>query len=242
VRLGVHEIFGGVALNSLASVITIYLISGPWQPPEGGSAQSTPPFPADSLLPPISTAFPVSLLAIILVAVVVVVIWIALRGTRWGLNLKATGKNAKSALLLGVKTDRSAMSALMVCGAVAGIAGAYRVLFTYNSLRPLVSGGIGFLGLLVVLLVGRRVILAAITSLLFSIIIGGSARLTIVLQLDRSLAGVLQGLIVLLVMLSNGIQTRLTSGTTPAQPNPKDMTATVELMRPTSQSSEAQPQ
>lgn len=240
-RLGVHEIFGGVALNALASVATIYLISGPWQPPEGGSAQSTPPFPANSLLPPMSTQFPVSLLALILVAVVVVTIWIALRGTRWGLNLKATGKNARSALLLGVKTDRSAISALMVCGAVAGLAGAYRVLFTYNSLRPLVSGGIGFLGLLIVLLVGRRVIWAVLTSLGFSIIIGGSARLTIVLQLDRSLAGVLQGLIVLLVMLSNGIKERLMTDV-PTQPAPGNMTSTVEMMRPTPQSNASEAQ
>ena len=65
-RLGVNEIFGGVALNSLASVITIYLISGPRQPPEGGSAQSTPPFPMDARLPAISQEFPVSLLALVI--------------------------------------------------------------------------------------------------------------------------------------------------------------------------------
>ena len=34
-RLGVHEIFGGVALNSRASVVTIFLVTGPWSPPGG---------------------------------------------------------------------------------------------------------------------------------------------------------------------------------------------------------------
>src|SRR6185295_2218556 len=133
-----------------------YLISGPWQPAEGGSVRATPPFPADALLPPLSPDFGVSLLALVIVFVVIVTVIVALRGTRWGLQLKATGKNARSALLLGVPTGRSAMSAFIVCGMVAGIAGAYRVLFTYGSLRPLVSGGIGFLGLLVVLLVSIR--------------------------------------------------------------------------------------
>src|SRR5215470_11968116 len=43
-RMGIHEIFGGVALNSLANVITIYLIAGPWAASEGANAQATPPF------------------------------------------------------------------------------------------------------------------------------------------------------------------------------------------------------
>ena len=208
-RLGVHEIFGGVALNSLANDWAIYLISGPWQPPEGGSAQETPPFPKPSLLPPMSSEFPVSLLALALVLIAIVAVIFALRGTRWGLQLKATGKNARSALLLGVPTTQSAMSAFIVCGMLAGIAGSYRVLFTYTSLRPLVSGGIGFLALLVVLLVGIRALWAPFIAFAFAVILGGTTRLRVAMQLDQSLAGVLQGFIVLLVMLAGGLRQRL---------------------------------
>ncbi len=208
-RLGVHEIFGGVALNALANVVSIYLISGPWQPPEGGSVRATPPFPADALLPPMSDDFKVSLLALVIVGVMIVVVVLALRGTRWGLELKATGKNARSALLLGVPTERSALSAFIVCGALAGIGGAYRVLFTYGNLRPLVSGGIGFLGLLVVLLVANRALWAPVVAFIFAAILGGSARLKVAMQLDASLAGVLQGVLVLMALLSNGLRQRL---------------------------------
>jgi simple sugar transport system permease protein len=216
-RLGVHEIFGGVALNSLANVAAIYLISGPWQPPEGGSAQSTAPFPSAALLPPMSTEFPVNLLALILVFVAIVFVVLALRGTRWGLQLRATGKNPRSSLLLGVPTTRSAMSALMVCGALAGIAGAYRVLFTYGSLRPFVSGGIGFLALLVVLLVAIRALWAPFVALAFAVILAGSTRLRVALQLDQSLAGVLQGILVLLVLIANGLRQRWSERHPPAE-------------------------
>lgn len=223
-RLGVHEIFGGVALNSLANVAAIYLISGPWQPPEGGSAQSTAPFPSEALLQPMSSEFPVNLLALILVFVAVATVVVALRGTRWGLQLRATGKNARSALLLGVPTTRSAMSALMVCGALAGIAGAYRVLFTYNSLRPFVSGGIGFLGLLVVLLVAVRALWTPFIALAFAMILAGSTRLRVALQLDQSLAGVLQGILVLLVLIASGLRQRWMERRQPAE-TPESMTA-----------------
>ncbi len=208
-KLGVNEIFGGVGLNALANLLAIYLISGPWQPPEGGSAHSTQPFPANSLLPPISAEFPVSLEALVLAFASIVGVTLALRGTRWGLQLKATGKNSRSALLMGVPTTRSAISALMVCGVLAGLAGSYRVLFTYESLRPLVSGGIGFLGLLVVLLAGIRALWTPFIAFAFAAIMAGSTRLRVSLQLDSSLAGVLQGALVLLVLLSNGLRLRV---------------------------------
>lgn len=208
-RLGVHEIFGGVALNSLASVVTIYLVTGPWSPPGGSSKQSTAPFVANSLLPQLSTEFPVNLFMLFLVFAAIIAVVLVLRGTRWGLELKATGKNARSALLLGVPTTRSALTALMVCGALAGLAGSYRVLFTYSSLRTLVSGGIGFLALLVVLLVAVRALWTPLIAFAFAVILAGSTRLKIALQLDQSLAGVLQGLIVLCVLLANGLRQRV---------------------------------
>ena len=210
-------------------VWAIYLISGPWAPPSGGTAQATAPFKDTAVLPAISPEFPVSLIALLLVTATLVIVSFALSGTRWGLQLKATGKNSRSALLLGVPTTRSAMSALIVCGMVAGIAGSYRVLFTYESLRPLVSGGIGFLALLVVLLVGLRPLFAVIVGFAFAVILAGSTRLKVALQLDQSLAGVLQGFIVLLVLLSNGLRQRFTSDSTSSEtPN---TTTTVEIQR-----------
>jgi general nucleoside transport system permease protein len=207
-RLGVHEIFGGVALNALANVLSIFLISGPWQPPEGGSVRATPPFADNALLPPMSEEFDVSLLMLVIVGVSIFAVVLVLRGTRWGLQLKATGKNPRSALLLGVPTERSALTAMMVCGMLAGIAGSYRVLFTYDSLRPLVSGGIGFLGLLVVLLVSNQGLWVPIVSFAFAAILAGSTRLKVATGLDASLAGVLQGFLVLMVLLFNGLRQR----------------------------------
>lgn len=224
-RLGVHEIFGGVALNALANVIAIYLISGPWSPPEGGSAQATAPFSDAYVLPGVTEDFPVSLLLLLLCfAAIALIAWL-MRATRWGLQWRATGKNARSALLLGVPTDRSTITAFMLCGALAGLAGGYRVLFTYASLRPLASGGIGFLGTLVVLLAANRALLAPLIAFGFAVILAGSTRLKVALQLDTSLAGVLQGTVVLLVLLTNGLRARLAM-----RPAPPDVSMTAEMI------------
>ncbi len=206
IRLGVNEIFGGVALNALVNVISIYMISGPWQPRIGGSAQGTEPFPVPALLPEYSKTFPVNIFMIFLVFAAFVLVLIMLNATRWGLNLKAVGKNMRSALLLGVATERTSLSAFLVCGALAGIAGSYRVLFTFDNLRPLASGGIGFLGLLVVLLLSMRLLWVPLITFAFVAILTGSTRLQVLLKLDSSLAGVMQGMLVLFVILFQGVR------------------------------------
>ncbi|GAB1421871.1 ABC transporter permease [Anaerolineales bacterium] len=209
VRFGVHEIFGGVALNAIANTFAIYLISGPWQPPEGGSAQSTPPFPDGSWLPPISADIQVNGFILLLAILSIGLVYYLLKRTRLGLEFKATGKNPRSALLLGISTGKVSILAFVLCGLLAGIAGSYRVLYTYHSLRPLVSGGIGFLGLLVVLLISYNLILVPLVTFIFAAGLNGSASIKIKFQLDQSLVGVLQGLIVLLILLFNGIRERI---------------------------------
>ncbi|RMF81006.1 MAG: ABC transporter permease [Chloroflexi bacterium] len=208
-RLGIHEIFGGVALNALADVGTIFLVSNAWAPATGATAQASERFAPSTLFPALSGDFPVNWVVAIVTVIAAIVVIFSLRGTRWGLHLKATGKNPRSALLLGVPTERTALSAFAACGALAGIAGAHRVLFTFGDLRPLASGGIGFLGLLVVLLVSIRVLWVPLATFVFAAIITGSTRLRISLQLDQSLAGVLQGTLVLVVILFQGVRQRL---------------------------------
>ena len=208
VWLGVNEIFGGMALNSLISVWAIYLIAGPWYP-EGGSSQQSAPFVDMALYPGLSAEWPVSLLALLMTVLALLIVPLLLNRTRWGLQLKANGKNSRSALLLGVPTNTVAMSAFLVCGALAGLAGSYRVLFTYGSFRPLAAGGIGFLGLLVVLLASVRAVWIPLITFAFAAILAGSTRLRVSLQLDASLAGVLQGTMVLLVLLFQGLRQRV---------------------------------
>jgi simple sugar transport system permease protein len=199
-RGGVHEIFGGVALNSLAIIATNYLISGPWQPPEGGSFRGTVPFPDNAMLPLLDpTRFsPLSLaLALLALGLVVFMLW----GTHWGLELKALGKNLRAAFLLGVSSERQAINSMMFCGALAGFAGAVRVLSWFDSLRQSISGGIGFLAILIVLLAGFRPLWTLIIALLFSALLNGGTFVQSRTQLHSALSGIIQGVLVLFVLL-----------------------------------------
>jgi ABC-type uncharacterized transport system permease subunit len=199
-RGGVHEIFGGLALNNLAIILTNYLISGPWQPPEGGSFRGTTPFQDAALLPRFAESrfAPISL---VFALVALAAVFVILRGTTWGLKLKALGKNPRSAFLLGVSSEREALLSLIFCGALAGLAGSVRVLSWFDSLRQSISGGIGFLALLVVMLASYQTLWVPFIAFFFSAVLNGSITLQLRTQLHSSLGGILTATMVLFVLL-----------------------------------------
>jgi simple sugar transport system permease protein len=199
-RWGVHEIFGGLALNNLAIILTNYLIAGPWQPPEGGSFRGTVPFREEALLPLVgSTRF--SWVALVLAAIAFGLVVLALQNSAWGLRLKALGRNARSAFLLGVSSNREALLAMMFCGALAGLGGAVRVLSWFDSLRQSISGGIGYLALMVVILAAFRLYWTPVVALFFAAVLSGSIVLQLRTQLHSSLGDILTGVIVLFILL-----------------------------------------
>ncbi len=196
----VNEIFGGLALNNLAIILTNYLISGPWQPPEGGTFRGTAPFQDAALLPRLlESRF--SPLSLVLAGLAFAAVFFILRGTTWGLKLKALGKNPFSAFLLGVSSERETILAMMFCGALAGLGGAVRVLSWFDSLRQSISGGIGFLALLIVMLAAYRILWVPFIAFFFSAVLNGSITLQLKTQLHSALGGILTGVMVLFVLL-----------------------------------------
>lgn len=204
---GVHEIFGGVGLNFIAAVLTNYLIFGPWKPAGRATMSGTDPFPPEAWLPRLGE-LPVHPLAVILALVAVGLIYVALRGTTWGLKLKAIGHNRQSAFLMGIPTNRYMLAAFLVCGALAGLAGSIQAIGVRQRLIPGISGGYGFLALLVVLLAGYRPLWVIPIALFFAVIGVGSPRLELNMQLDSALGGALEGILVLFVLLAQGVKRR----------------------------------
>jgi simple sugar transport system permease protein len=204
-RAKVNEIFGGVALNFIATNILIYLVSGPWQAP--GNTPTSVPFAGAALFPRVE-GVRLSPLAIVIALVAFVIVFLLLNGTHFGLQLRAMGRSEKSAFILGVRTERNVIIAMLACGALAGLAGAVQTLFVRGRLVTGISGGVGFLGVLIVLLTSIRAGWVPIVALFFAVVPIGSQRLAIAMDLDSSLGNVFQSALVLGVLIANGIQAR----------------------------------
>src|SRR5271157_1958346 len=205
---GVNEIFGGLGLNFVSTALTIYLVFGPWKRPGVGSMSGTQPFDQKLWLPTISNTG-LSPWALGLSILVVVIVYFLLRGTYFGLRLKAVGKNMKAAFLLGVPTWQYSMFAFLLCGVFAGLAGAIQVTAVYHRLIPTISSGYGFLGLLVAMLINYQAVWAAPIALFYAALNIGGIQLPIMMKMDSSLSGVLQGILVLFVLMVEGARQQL---------------------------------
>jgi ABC-type uncharacterized transport system permease subunit len=206
----VNEIFGGLGLNFIAGSLTVYLVLGPWKRPGIGSTSGTEPFPPSMWLPAFK-GFQVSPIEGLMGLVAIVLIAVLLRGTYFGLQLKAIGKNQRSAFLMGIPIGWRTLFAFALCGGLAGLAGWILVVgaSARHNLFPLISSGYGFLAILVVLLANHSAFWSVLISFFFAAIVMGSLQLALQRQLDSSLGGVIQGMLVLSILIMQGLKSRL---------------------------------
>jgi len=203
----VNEIFGGLGLDFVATGLVVYLVIGPWKRVGSASTSGTDLFPREAWLPT-TGSWAVSWAALAVAAAAVILVYFLMRGTYFGLRLRAVGRNPRSAFLMGISANRHLLAAFAVCGALAGLAGALHASGFHHKLVPSVSGGYGFLAILVVLLANFRAAWIAPIALFFAVISVGSTQLQLRLQLDSALGGVLQGVLVLVTVLAGGWQLR----------------------------------
>lgn len=208
----VSEIFAGLGLNFIAQGAAIYLVFGPWKRPGVASTSGTEPFGEHLWLGTFgrTEATPVGV-ALALIGLLFTIL--IMQRTYFGLRLRAVGHNPRAADILGVSSAKHLLSAFALCGILAGVAGALQVVGNYHRLTPTISGGLGFLGLLVVMLAGFNALFVLPIAFFFSALNVGSLQLPLVLQrVDSSLSGVIQGVLVLAALMGRGLAQRRAGG------------------------------
>ena len=205
VKGGVNENFGGLGLNFVATGLVVYLIIGPWSRKGIASTSGTEPFHQNAWFPTLE-GFRLSPLAVALSFLVVFIVIYVFSRTQFGLKLRAIGLNPDSSYRFGIPTSRYLLIAFMLGGAVAGLAGVTQVASIHHRLVPSISGGYGYLGILVVLLAGYRPSLLVPIAFFFSMIAIGSIQWQLRLGLHSSLGGVFQGTLVLSVILISAMR------------------------------------
>lgn len=201
----ISEIFAGLGLNFVAQGLAIFLIFGPWKRRGVASMSGTEPFNDSLWLGTFGTteATPVGI-ALGLIAIIVTII--VMRQTYFGLKLRAVGRNLRASHILGIPATRQLLSAFLICGALAGVGGAVQVSGNFHRLIPTISGSLGFLGLLVVMLANFDALFVLPVVFFFSALNVGSLQLPLVLEkVDSSLSGVIQGMLVLFALIGRGL-------------------------------------
>ena len=190
VKFNVHEIFGGLGLYFVGSGAIIYLILGPWSKEGIASTSGTDIFNKASWFPTFSD-LNIPALPILIVAVILTLSIIFLGFTKAGLKLKATGTNPDSTEKFKFNSGSYIFIAFAITGAIAGLAGVFQASVFHHKLVPSISGGYGFLSILIVLASGKRIIPTMILALFFSAMIAGGSQLQLRLNLHSSLISII---------------------------------------------------
>ncbi len=197
-RRGSHEVINTIMFNfiaaGLAGYVTLYLLKNPAsQNPE------TRPVGAGYLVPqfasfdgaPVSLALPVALFA-------AAAVWLLLRRTVLGFELRAVGQNESAARTAGIDAGRVQATALALAGALAGLVAMAEVLGSAGRFRLGFSPEYGFTGIAVALLARNHPFGILLSALLFGALHKGTADLDLETEhVPRELSLVMQALIIL---------------------------------------------
>jgi ABC-type uncharacterized transport system permease subunit len=175
----VNETITSLLLNSVAPKIIGFLILGFWHSPM--ETVKTPNFVDAARLP---TFFGTRIhLGLVIGLVLLIIFWLVMKYTRWGLEMRAIGSNPQAAKRNGIPLPKYLVIVMCIGGAIAGLAGMVQVSGFYGMLFPNFSMNMGFLGFMICWLAGGDalgiVLMAFVVSVIFS---GGN-----LLQLTRGL-------------------------------------------------------
>jgi ABC-type uncharacterized transport system permease subunit len=171
-RFGVIEVISTLLLVFVAELLVGLMVEGPLQESQHIYPQSDT-IPAGARLPLIAgsrlhAGFPLALgLAVLL--------WFVFSRTWWGFKLRAVGAGPRAAEISGrIDSQRVGATALLLSGALAGLAGGVEVSGVSYALYPNLSPGYGFTAIAVALLAGLHPLGVVLTGILFGALEAGA--------------------------------------------------------------------
>jgi len=198
VKLGVNELLATIMLNSIAALIIEYLVQFPMR----GDRSTTAHSPVIDESAQLMSFLPGSKWGVgfVIAVIAVIVIFIYLWHTKHGYEQRMAGQSRKFALYGGIHSDNAAIRAMLISGALAGLAGAIEVMGVHRRIMTGFSVGLGFDGLTSAILGQTHPIGVFIVAILFSgLKLGAQLGLQLNLEIPRELGGTIIGFIILFV-------------------------------------------
>lgn len=149
-RFGGNEVLISLMANYVAIFIVQYLVSGPMR--ASGSLPQTPRFPEHTWLPMLISPQWRAHAGILIALAAAGLVWLLLARMRIGYELVVTGLNPVAARYGGIDVGRRYVLAAFLAGGLGAWAGLAEVLGAHHRLLDGLSGGLGFVGIVVVLI------------------------------------------------------------------------------------------
>lgn len=165
-RWHVNTFVVGLVLNALVLGLTSYLVTVG----ELGRHQvALLSVPGLRDLPVLGAPLFVERWPVYLLLALVPLTWWLVERSRWGLELRAAGENPEAADMTGIRVNLRRRQALLWCGALAGLGGAYLAVGEVGSFNQNMTAGRGYLVIAAVIFGGWRLGLTLVGCAVFGL-------------------------------------------------------------------------
>lgn len=197
-HLKVNEIITSLMLNYIAILFSEWLVHGPWRDRKSMGFPGTPILPDAAWLPRLA---PTRVhLGLVFGLIAAVAVYIILRRTWWGYEIRVIGENEKAARYAGINITRNILLVMALSGGLAGIAGMSEIAGIGHQLQRNFSPGYGYTAIIVAWLARLNPWLIMLVSFLFAGLLVGGDQLQISMGLPAAIAPMLQGMILFFLL------------------------------------------
>ncbi len=198
-RYNANEILVSLMLVYVAQQLLSWVVQGPWRDPQGYGFPQSELFATAARVPVFIEGLRFNL-GSVLALVAAGAIWLLLARTVLGFQLKVIGLAPMAARYAGISNRRSLWIALLISGALAGLAGGLEVAGPIGQLTATISPGYGFAAIIVAFVGRLHPVGIVLASLLMALFYIGGELAQSRLGLPSALTGVYQGLLLFFLM------------------------------------------
>lgn len=197
-RFGANEMITTIMLNYIAILFVAFLLRGPIQEAAGYLPQ-TERLASSARFPALIEGTRLHI-GVLLAFGAVGLTHVALWHTTWGFKLRVVGLNPRAALNAGINVMAITVSAFLLSGALAGMAGYMEVVGVQRRMIENLSPGFGYTGIIVALLGRTNPFGVLAAAILFAGLQVGGTTMQAASGVPSTLTTIVQALIVLFVI------------------------------------------
>jgi len=200
-HLKVDEVVTTLLLNFVILLMVSYLIEGPWKDPMSLGWPQAASIIDEGVLPTLLSKGRLHF-GIVIAVLMAILIWVVMRFTVLGYEIRAVGHNARAAEFSGVKVNRTVIITAMISGGLAGMAGVSETAGLKGYLTLDLSPGFGYTGIAVAMLAQLNPLAVIPSAIFISAVYVGSDSMSRAVNIPTYIADVLVGVSVLAVLCS----------------------------------------
>ena len=198
-RFNTNEILTSLMLVYIAQLFLDWLTRGPWRDPQGHNFPQTVTFQDEAILPAVLASGRAHW-SIVFALVAAVAIWFMMRFMLKGFEVSVLGQSERAGRFAGFSATKMVWFAMLLSGALAGLAGISEVSGSINHLQPSISPGYGFTAIIVAFLGRLNPLGIVISGLVLALTYLGGEAAQLTLGISDKASRVFQGLLLFFVL------------------------------------------